>query len=194
MCKLSSSYQDGNIPSGNRCSEAALIYPSIYHIQVSAGVSFQYISCYLTVRHWIQNWNSVGCTPGPVFYLQSWNPNHLEFSTKSIFTQSYLEAKSPGEIPSDFWQVLQYMCKRQSELSSLINHVFNSTGSDSSVGYLLVRGLLRCCIKRRHYKVDAWRHNSIDADAWRRQQRIGCYESNRVRFKISQVTWVHQVT
>ena len=48
----------------------------------------------------------------------------------------------------------------------------DATGSDSIVRYLLVRGLLWCCIQWRHYRVDTWRHNNVDADAWRRQQRI----------------------
>ena len=44
---------------------------------------------------------------GPVFYLLSWSPSHLAFSLQvtwsfSIFTPSDLEAKSLGEIPSDF--------------------------------------------------------------------------------------------
>ena len=34
------------------------------------------------------------------------------------------------------------------------------------------RGLRWCCIQWRHYSVDTWRHNNVDADAWRRQQRI----------------------
>ena len=34
------------------------------------------------------------------------------------------------------------------------------------------RGLRWCCIQWRHYSVDVWRHNSVDADAWRREQRI----------------------
>ena len=47
------------------------------------------------------------CFPGPVFYLLSWSPSHLEFFLQvtwsfSIFTPSDLEAKSLGEIPSDF--------------------------------------------------------------------------------------------
>ena len=33
------------------------------------------------------------------------------------------------------WYVLQYMYKRQSTFSSLINYVFNAAGSDSIVGY-----------------------------------------------------------
>ena len=33
-------------------------------------------------------------------------------------------------------------------------------------------GLLWCCIQWYHYSVVAWRHNSVDADAWRRQQRV----------------------
>ena len=128
------------------------------------------------------------------FYLQvTWS--------FSIFTPSDLRAKLLGEIPSDFgcwlgdildrsniiicnfvsflihicdiiWYVLQYMYERQSEFSSLMNYVFDATGSDSIVGYLLVRGLLWCCIQWRHYRVNVWRHNSVDADAWRRQQRI----------------------
>ena len=128
------------------------------------------------------------------FYLQvTWS--------FSIFIPSDLRAKSLGEIPSDFgcwlgdildrsntiicnfvsvsihicdiiWYVLQYMYERQSEFSSLMNYVFDATGSDSIVGYLLVHGLLWCCIQWRHNRVDAWRHNSVDADAWRRQQRI----------------------
>ena len=45
--------------------------------------------------------------PGPVFYLLSWSQSHLAFSLQvtwsfSIFTPSDLEAKSLGEIPSDF--------------------------------------------------------------------------------------------
>ena len=45
--------------------------------------------------------------PGPVFYLISWSPSHLEFFLQvtwsfSIFTPSDLEAKSLSEIPSDF--------------------------------------------------------------------------------------------
>ena len=49
------------------------------------------------------------------------------------------------------WYVLQYMYERQSEFSSLMNYVFDATGSDSIVGYLLVHGLLWCCIQWRHY-------------------------------------------
>ena len=50
--------------------------------------------------HW---WNQTG----PVFYLISWSPSHLEFFLQvtwsfSIFTPSDLEAKSLSEIPSDF--------------------------------------------------------------------------------------------
>ena len=44
---------------------------------------------------------------GPVFYLLSWSPSHFKFFLQvtwpfSIFTPSDLEAKSLGEIPSDF--------------------------------------------------------------------------------------------
>ena len=35
------------------------------------------------------------------------------------------------------WYVLQYMYERQSEFSSLMNYVFDATGSDSIVGYNL---------------------------------------------------------
>ena len=49
--------------------------------------------------------------------------------------------------------------------TTVIDYVFDATGSDSMVGYLLVHGLLWCYIQWRHYRVDAWHHNSVDADA-----------------------------
>ena len=119
----------------------------------------------------------------------TWEPSHLAKSQvtlvadleiswiaqTSLFVILYFSIHICGII----WYVLQYMYERQSELSSLMNYVFDATGSGSIVGYLLVRGLLWCCIQWRHYRVDAWRHNSVDADAWRRQQciarkTIGC--------------------
>ena len=151
---------------------------------------------------WLRHIHTPGPVFYPLSWSPSHLDFYLQVTWSfSIFTPSDLRAKSLGEIISDFgcwlgdildrsniiicnfvsfsihicdiiWYVLQYMYERQSEFSSLMNYVFDATGSDSIVGYLLVRGLLWCCIQWRHYRADAWRHNSVDADAWRRQQRI----------------------
>ena len=71
------------------------------------GYSQHHNSCPPTEQHLVcLNWPLAPC-PGPVFYLLSWSPSHLEFFLQvtwsfSIFTPSDLEAKSLGEIPSDF--------------------------------------------------------------------------------------------
>ena len=151
-------------------------------------------------------------TPGPVFYLLSWSPSHLEndqvtwrkilSSLQVTWKPSHL-AKSQVTLVADLeisWTTLALSFVFCSFLNSYkyyyvvcftiyvqkaVRIIFidklrrDATGSDSIVGYLLVRGLLWCCIQWRHYRVDTWRHNNVDADAWRRQQciarkTIGC--------------------
>ena len=88
--------------------------------------SFISIDAYILVNevgyHWFRWWFLICWVPnhflinllakshyssGAVFYLLSWSPSHLAFFlqvtwSNSIFTPSDLEAKSLGEIPSDF--------------------------------------------------------------------------------------------
>ena len=86
-----------------------------FYIQIMYFYIVKLLQCNWTLDSLNTGWACQGissrtlttCAPGPVFYLLSWSPSHLEFFLKvtwtfSIFTLSDLEAKSLGKIPSDF--------------------------------------------------------------------------------------------
>ena len=141
-------------------------------------------------------------TPGPVFYLLSWSPSHFIFCLQvtwqfSIFTPSDLEAshlaKSQVTSVADLeisWVVLSSLFVLCIFLNQYMWHymICFITYLQKAVRILFIdklavrcqrlrqhrrhRGLRWCWFQWRHYRVDAWRHNSVDADAWRRQHRI----------------------
>ena len=144
-----------------------------------------------------------------VFYLLSWTPSH-----STVFDlPNDLEAKSLGEIPSDFgcwlgdisvalkslfifrifWNqyMWQYMVcfttylQRQPESSSLINQVFDAIGSNSIV-YIVGRygaafSDVTIVLTRDVTIVSTMMHGDINNALLGKQ---------KVRFKISQMTWV----
>ena len=140
--------------------------------------------------------------PGPVFYLLSWSPSHLNFSPESLdhFLTSLQVTWKPSQLAKSqmtsvadlgiCWVALtslfvfciflnlsmrHHMVCFTIYLQKAVRIIFIDK---LSIRYLRLRqhrrhrGLLWCCIQWRHYSVDAWRHNSVYADAWRRQQRI----------------------
>ena len=136
----------------------------------------------------------------PYTRARSWSPSHLKFCLQitwpfSIFTPSHLEAKSLGEIPSDFGSWLGDILGRSNIIICNLYFFLNqymwhymicfTTYLQKAVRIIFIdklgaryhllrqhRRLLGCYIKWRHFSVDAWGHKSVDADAWRRQQRI----------------------
>ena len=135
---------------------------------------------------WIKNQGlfSISYLEAQEFYFQVTWPF-------SDYTPSDLASKSLGGIPSDFgcwlqiswvtltslfvfvsfeinicdmfWYVLPYMCKGLPTFCPLIDYVLDISGFDSIASQTsTVHGSPWCCIM--------WCHNSVDADAWRRQQ------------------------
>ena len=139
---------------------------------------------------------------GPVFYLLSWSPSHLKFFPKSLdhflspvqvpWKPSH-QAKSQVTSVADLgisWVALTSLFVLCIFLNEYMRHyvVCFIMYLQKAIRIIFIdelgipwhrfrqhrrhRGLLWCCIQWRHYSVDAWRRNSVDADAWRRQQRI----------------------